>query len=52
MSNTVLLILAAILLVVGIFWLVGYSGRRRHKYREKTSIKPQQSPKESGVTDS
>lgn len=43
MSNTVIFILVAILVIGGIFWLVIYSGRRGEKHREKTSIKPSQS---------
>lgn len=43
MSNTVIFILIAVVVIGGIFWLVIYSGRRGEKHREKTSIKPSES---------
>jgi hypothetical protein len=46
MSNTAILILIAIVVIGGIFWLVIYSGRRGQKHREETTIKPPDSRRE------
>jgi len=44
MSNMAILILVAIVVSAGIFWLVIYSGRRGEQHRERTTIKPPDSP--------
>jgi hypothetical protein len=40
MSNTVILILFAVVVIGGIVSLVIYSGRRGEQHRQKTTIKP------------
>lgn len=50
MSNTVIFILVAIVVIGGIFWLVIYSGRRGEKHRQRTSIKVSDSPGEETTT--
>jgi hypothetical protein len=46
MSTTAIFILITILVIGGIFWIVIYSGRRGENHRQKTSIKPPESPRE------
>ena len=46
MSNTAILIIVAIVVVAGIFWLVIYSSQRGEKHREQTTIKPPDSRSE------
>ena len=47
MSNTAIFILIATIVVGGIFWLVIYSGQRGEKHRQRTTIKPSDSHRES-----
>ena len=46
MSNTAIFILIAVAVIGAIFWLVIYASRRGEKHRERTSIKPTESPRE------
>jgi hypothetical protein len=46
MSNTAILILVAIIVVGGIFWLVIYSSRRGENHRQRTTIKSPDSHRE------
>ncbi|HET6671310.1 MAG TPA: hypothetical protein VFH15_13860 [Pyrinomonadaceae bacterium] len=46
MTNTAVLIVIAILVVAGIFWLVIYAGRRGEVHRQRTTIKPPDSHRE------
>ena len=49
MTNTAILILISLLAVAAIFWLVIYSGRRGEMHRQKTTIKPPESRRQTKV---